>query len=541
MENEKIIKLFNTTGPVNQPEYYKIDPLTRWDMQEVLSLIQGKRYFILHAPRQTGKTSCLLALQDYLNKEGKYFALYTNIEGGYTTRDDVDGAIKTVVEVIINRLQKFNISQDILDKLTNIANTGNPTVRLTTALSYLSSVTPKPIVLFIDEVDNLMGEGLISVLRQLRSNYDARPTNYPSTVMLCGVRDIQDYRTDMVEMKNRVISAFNISAKSLRLGNFIGEEVKELYLQHTKETGQVFADGCIEKVMEYTDGQPWLVNAIANEVTNEMTENRDRSVVITPAMIEVARERLTISRQTHIKQLEEKLREDRVQRVIMPTLTGEYALDLEYDDVDYCIDLGLVKKVDGIVVIANKIYSDVIPRQLTKLAQEKLPISIPSTWKNTDGSINVNNMLTLYKDYWYQNMAIWGKHMPGYKEACAQLVTLTYLNKIVNGGGTIEREAPVGQKKMDIYIKRNYYVGLAPNKTLKIQKIVLELKTIKDKQNYETEKQKAIEQTAEYAVLIGVKVAYILIFNRGKKKRWTAADENEYAEYNGVKLEIWKM
>jgi len=530
-------KYFNTAGPVNRPSMYKIDPLKRWDLNQVLDLIAQEKYFILHAPRQTGKTSCLLALQDYLNNEGKYFALYINVEGGYTTRNDIGAATSTVVEVIVNRLRNFDVSKDILDTLKDISNNESPTARLSTALSYLSNAIPKPVVLFIDEIDNFTGDGLVSVLRQFRSNYDSRPTNYPSTIMLCGVRDIQDYKTDTVELRNRVISAFNISAKSLRLGNFIRDEIEELYTQHTTETGQVFAEGCIEKVMEYTDGQPWLVNAIAHEVTSEMTENRDRRVIITPEMIETAKERLIIARQTHIRQLEDKLKEDRVKLIILPTITGEPVPNVQEDDVDYCIDLGLVKRVNGVVEIANKIYSEVIPRQLTKLAQDLLPMTIPPTWKNADGSINVNNLLTLFKDFWYTNMTIWEQYMPGYQEACAQLVTLAFLHRIINGGGSVDRESPVGKLKMDIYIKRNYYIGTE----LKIQKIVLELKVIKDNEKYETVRQKAIEQTAEYALRIGEKVAHLLIFDRGKRDRWTAADENEHAEHNGVEIEIWKM
>jgi len=53
------MKFFNTAGPVNRENHYKIDPLTRWDKEEVFDLIEQEKYFILHAPRQTGKTSSL--------------------------------------------------------------------------------------------------------------------------------------------------------------------------------------------------------------------------------------------------------------------------------------------------------------------------------------------------------------------------------------------------------------------------------------------------------------------------------------------------
>ena len=41
--------------------------LDRIDLDDVLGLVQDKKYFVLHAPRQTGKTSALLALRDLLN------------------------------------------------------------------------------------------------------------------------------------------------------------------------------------------------------------------------------------------------------------------------------------------------------------------------------------------------------------------------------------------------------------------------------------------------------------------------------------------
>ena len=74
------MRFFNTEGPVVPEDHYSVPPLQRWDLQEVLTLIAQKKYFLLHAPRQTGKTTCLLALADYLNREGRYRAVYANLE-----------------------------------------------------------------------------------------------------------------------------------------------------------------------------------------------------------------------------------------------------------------------------------------------------------------------------------------------------------------------------------------------------------------------------------------------------------------------------
>ena len=74
-------KQFNTAGP-NQPDiHYTLTPSDRINWPELSGLIDARKYFILHAPRQTGKTSLMLHLMREINAAGKYRALYVNIEG----------------------------------------------------------------------------------------------------------------------------------------------------------------------------------------------------------------------------------------------------------------------------------------------------------------------------------------------------------------------------------------------------------------------------------------------------------------------------
>ena len=93
-------RFFNTAGP-NRAEFeYTIDPLSRFDLDDILGyIIQGK-YFVLHAPRQTGKTSCMLALRDYLNAAGDYIAVYANVEGGQASRNDFQSVVKSMVDTL---------------------------------------------------------------------------------------------------------------------------------------------------------------------------------------------------------------------------------------------------------------------------------------------------------------------------------------------------------------------------------------------------------------------------------------------------------
>jgi len=267
-------------------------------------------------------------------------------------------------------------------------------IMLSMFLSRLCQRIGKPLVLFIDEIDALVGDSLVSVLRQIRSGYVNRPSAFPQSIILCGVRDVRDYR---IVLSNQDIvtggSAFNIKATSLRLGNFSKDEIHELYMQHSRETGQQFDEACFPMIWKATEGQPWLVNALANEVTWNMRENRDRSVTITPEMIDRAIENIIYRRDTHIDILIDKLSEPRVRRVIEPILANEDEVDeaqIPTDDIQYVEDMGLIKRERAKPIrIANAIYREIIPRELTWSTQEMMAQQ-PQWYQNADDSINPN-------------------------------------------------------------------------------------------------------------------------------------------------------
>ncbi|MCL2063164.1 MAG: ATP-binding protein [Candidatus Cloacimonetes bacterium] len=532
---------FNTAGPVNQPDAYKIDPLTRWDTEEILNLINERKYFILHAPRQTGKTSCLLALRDYLNKEGTSFAFYANFELAQAARNNANAGIKAIVHEIASRVddllkKTLDMNQFIKDYTPHFAEHS----AISTILRFVCENVNKPVVMFIDEIDALIGDTLLSVLRQLRSGYDKRPNIFPSSIILCGVRDIKDYRIHT--SNNEIItggSAFNIKTESLKLGNFSKDEMIELYNQHTNETGQIFTNDCYDLIMEYTDGQPWLVNALAREVTYKMKENRDRSITITPEKLEMAKERLILERQTHLDQLVDKLQEERVRNIISPMILGIES-EPNKDDIQYCLDLGLIKKTSQGLEISNGIYREIIPRELTDAAQINfLHIFKKFDWIEKDGSLSIRTMLNLFRAYWNENSMIVTEKWVGYHEALPQLILQAFLQRIVNGGGYINREYAIGRKRTDIMIKWKY--NSPTTEDVNWQNIILEIKTINKKQNYKTVKNEGLEQTSEYAKICGEKEAHLLIFDKDKSKKWKALEANEIVDYDGVKIEIWKF
>ena len=181
------MRRFNTEGPVRPDDHYAIPPLDRVDVEELLDLIRAKRYFVLHAPRQTGKTSALIALRDLLNSGefGNFRCVHINVEVAQVARDDTASGIRAILSMMAARA--LLLGDDFLRKSWNeILAASDPNDALRDVLMHWCLADPTPLVLLVDEIDSLVGDTLLSVLRQLRAGYQQRPGGFPQSVVLCG-------------------------------------------------------------------------------------------------------------------------------------------------------------------------------------------------------------------------------------------------------------------------------------------------------------------------------------------------------------------
>ena len=248
------MRFFNTAGPVNPVDHYCLPPLERLKLEDILLLIEQKKYFVLHAPRQTGKTTCLKALMDDLNAGGDYRALYINVESAQGARENVIDGMAAIYREFADNVEYY-----LGDKSWRLADVevrdryGREVVA--GAFSAWAVANDLPTVLLLDEIDSLIGDMLISALRQLRAGYNKRPVYFPQSVILCGVRDVRDYRIHSDSEKTIITggSAFNIKAESLRLGDFSREETSNLLNEHTIETSQEFEKEAASLIWEYTE------------------------------------------------------------------------------------------------------------------------------------------------------------------------------------------------------------------------------------------------------------------------------------------------
>lgn len=453
------VRYFNTAGPCVPELHYMVPPEPR--LPAARRQIDRGMYFVVHAPRQSGKTTTLAALARDLTTEGRAVALRFSCERAKVAGDDYAAAGLEVLEAIRGAAEN-DLPPEFRPPVWPATSPGS---LIYDGLSAWARSCPRPLVLFFDEIDALRGDSLKSALAQLRDGYSARPDGFPASVVLCGLRDVRDYKAASGGDPARLgtSSPFNVKVASMMIADFTFDQVTDLYAQHTAETGQEFSPEAAERAFGYTQGQPWLTNALAAEIIDEIGVTG----TILPAHVDEAKERLILARATHLDSLAARLTEPRVIRVIEPLIAGTLPdLDSAYDDdASYVQDLGLIAKGNP-VRIANPIYKEVIVRVLGA-SVERIITARPGAFLLPDGRLDMRKLLETFATFWREN----GEILSGraYHEVAPQLVMMAFLHRIVNGGGYIDREYGIGRGRIDLLIRKPYGDGQTQREALELK------------------------------------------------------------------------
>jgi hypothetical protein len=509
----KPIKIFNTAGPCISLKHYMIPVLNR--LPEVTKIIEKEQYFTLHAPRQSGKTTCLQFLAAKINSEGKFYAINCSLAGlrGLTDRHEAMNVVVSQINISLDMSGVMEIKNkaDIYHSLPAMA---DPNSKVRKILNQLCLDLERPLIVFFDEADCLAGPPLITFLSQIRDGFNYRDVSdnskFPHSLALVGMRNIRDYLTsNHPETEgHHLASPFNIVSERLTLANFTLEEIGNLYRQHTVATGQVFEDSAVERAWYWTEGQPWLVNALAYDVVSRQF-GKDFSKVISGVNIDQAAKTLILRTDTHLDSLLERLKEPRIRRVMEAVVAGidSFPIVISDDDAKYTLDLGLLKKNlnKNDYQPANPIYQEVIVRALSSGLQNSVPdgyVKQASEFMN-DNNLDMTGLLKTFQVYWRENSEIQTKNyetdtllsnsieqvfqkynitlnnIAGHEnlvydiqktlislsnEALIHLVLYAFLQRVLNGGADfIQREYALGRLRADIcvgYKKKRYPVEL---------------------------------------------------------------------------------
>ncbi|MDR2197980.1 MAG: AAA-like domain-containing protein [Deltaproteobacteria bacterium] len=525
------IKQFNTAGPCVPSKHYMLPVLPR--IQGIDEMFDGEYYFIIHAPRQSGKTTYLNTLTDRICAETNFYGLCCSLETCNMVTDDALAMTRIIAEINtalkisgISNLSALSYPDDSLPQ-------ADPSIIVRNFLNYLCVNLDKDLVIFFDEADCLTETPLITFLRQIRNGYNSRnrskDAKFPRSMALVGMRDIRDY---LVQTRSGILttglaSPFNVKKEALTLANFTREEIGLLFQQHTIASRQVFESEAVERAWYWSQGQPWLVNALAYEIVVKILKN-NYVAPITNDLMDQAAEALINNRQTHIDSLLERLKEPRVISVMDSVFSGAKSkVSINSDERQYCIDLGLVVLREGYnLQPANRIYQEVMSRVLTDPVQYALDDSIASN-KYFDGSlIRMSDLLKDFQQHWRQNVYSFPKRNKmldafKYDEAVHIMMLFPYVQKALNGAAKVYRE----------YLEGRGYVDICA--TYKDKQYLIEVK-IKD--NFKITE--ALEQIATYLDTSGENEAWLVVFDRNRNKSWDDKITWETVQVNKFTIHI---
>ncbi len=509
---------FNTAGCCVPGKHYMLSPEPR--LARVMHLIDQEKYFVFYAGRQTGKTTCAQWLAQRYNQGDRYACLWVDLQTAQSVPDPA-AAMRTILEKLDHAVKR-----DLGDVTPPPWSPGcNPQTALGSYLRALCALLPRPLVLLFDEADGLVGPAMVSFLTQLRDGYlDRAKVPFPQSAVLIGTRQIRDYT--LSEEDRQVVSwlgsasPFNISAEALTLGPFSQPDVRELLGQHTQHTGQRFKDDAVARIHALSQGHPWLVNAMADQIVDR--DVPDRSLSIEADHVEAAKETLILERRTHIDSLIRRLHEPRVQRIVEPMLIGGRVPDagLLNDDFAYVLGLGLIALREGEYQIANPIYKEVIPRVLSFDQQVQIHLR-PTSYFRPDGGLDMARLMLGWQEFWRQDGHLAAAGF-SYQEAGPHLMLMAYLQRIINGGGQIEREYGLGRGALDLLV---LWRG---------QRHAIEVKLRRDT---ETEA-KALRQVAGYLDMAGLSQGWLVMFDLRKRRTWKEKLTMRNKEVEGKSIRI---
>jgi hypothetical protein len=503
---KRAVRFFNTTGPCNPYDHYMLPPADRLVGAQLDRYIRDKLYWVLHAPRQTGKTTFLQSWMREINSGDEAVACYVSVEDcqGVTGRAE---AMRTMYRAICRFAQGTGLPVPVIE------DNSTEGMLAATLTKWAGLVVPKPLIVLFDETDVLEGEALISFLRQLRGGFAARGIGiFPVSIALVGVRDLKDY---IAAAKGGPApnpgSPFNIKEDSAMLANFQKSDIAKLFAQRTAETGQEIDGGALDYVYEQSCGQPWIVNSLFKRATMRILKEESRETVTADHLVQ-AREQMIEARETHLDALGVRLRDPRVKRIIQTIFTGavDPPLGRANADVEFCMDMGLITwNSDTGFTIANPVYAEIFTRYLNSEYHDSMPPPSSWRWQREDGSLDMDSLLQEFQAFWQTHSEIW-EQSAEYTEAFPHLLLMAFLQRITNGEGRIEREYAAGRGRMDLAVG---YRG---------EWNIVEIKLVRKGQSFETVKSQGIGQISRYhntfkpgrGRLEPVKGCYLVIFDR---------------------------
>ncbi len=517
----KQMRRFGTQGPVHPGKNYVVSRSAELD--DFIARVKDGRYIVLFAPRQSGKTTFFRwSLDTLATADPTYFTIRLDFQvmRDISTNIFYDRLIQMMRKEIEGVFQKRGKtpSETLTQFLENTQLTD--AFSMNTFFQQLSGfLKNKKVVIIIDEFDGIPNTVVSDFLYALRHIYLSEEPRCPHCVGIIGVKNINQLNYD------RSISPFNIQDE-FHLPNFTPEQVRELLQQYTEEVGQPFAPEVIESIHKQTAGQPFLVNRLAQILTDELDIPKTDSIAI--EHFSQAHSQLLHERNTNIDHLTTNIRRNpRFESILMRITAFDdgMAFNLRDDLISELATYGVIKQgTDGMCEIANPIYFYCILQTfkpaVNGLEQEYLPEDTRDgflDYLSTTGHIEMGALLDNFRDF-IARAGFNVLQVPDTpQESVGRHLLLAYLEQFVKVvGGFMHIEVQTGRGRMDLLITHNQ------------RKYVVETKVWRGEVSY----QKGKRQLASYLKLERATEGYYVVFDH----RNNSAPRSETEEIEGFKI-----
>ncbi len=206
-------------------------------------------------------------------------------------------------------------------------------------------------------------------------------------------------------------------------------------------------------------------------------------------------------------------------------------------DIEYLRDLGLIAP-SGPIAMANPIYAEVIPRELTVAQESELETLVfPHWYVRPDGALDLPKLLSAFQAYFREDSDAWIDRSE-HREAGPQLVLQSYFPRAVNSGGRITREYAVARGRSDLVIE-----WPPPGRTLAsgAVKHVIECKVGGDKSGLEAVIAKGKLQTAGYMDACSAARGHFVVFDMRSGRSREARIFRRDPRPDKVRITVWGM
>lgn len=511
-------RYFNVTGLCNPAEHYMVNLDSR--LAEIKEYVDRGDYFVINRARQHGKTTTLNALQEYLSDEYIVVSMDFQVQMSEMEFSDQNAFSLAFADAFtqalkrIGRSKEFETEFDTIDAQINRLGNRYGLVKLFQGISAICAVSPKPIVLMIDEVDSASNNQVfLDFLAQLRGYYLQRhkqPTF--QSVILAGVHDIRNLRQKIrPDEEHKHNSPWNIAADFSVDMSFSPTDIAGMLTEYENDTHTGMDIAAMSQLIyDYTSGYPVLVSMFCKLMDEKITGTESyptKTDAWTHNGFLEAEKLLYNQRMPLFESLINKLEDnEKLRNLLYSVLFNGRSILFNIDDaiINNAMMYGFIKNRSGKLTIANRIFETRLYNWFISLEQTENAIfnagALDKPQFIENGHLNMELILERFVEHFID---LYGDHPEKFVEDEGRKYFLLFLKPIINGTGNYYIEAQTrDQKRTDVIVD---YLG---------KRYIIELKIWRG-QEYNDRGEK---QLADYLEYFHVQKGYMLSFNFNQKK-----------------------